>query len=178
MAGWGGRAGFTMVIVYVKSDVQLDKREDVDLEKTVDTVGEGECGMNEESSVETYTLPYVKQPVGICWMRDVAQTGALWWPGGVRWGGRWEWTSRGWGHMSTYGWLMLIYGRNQYKIVEQLSSNEKKKKTWVQIVWLGQSIHSVALWDHLHCILSPKGCYCENLAANSPTHLGVRWGVW
>ena len=66
MAGWGGRAGFTMVIVYVKSDVQLDKREDVDLEKTVDTVGEGECGMNEERSVETYTLPYVKQPVGIC----------------------------------------------------------------------------------------------------------------
>ena len=62
----GGGAGFTMVIVYVKTGVQLGKKEDVDLEKTVDTVGEGEGGMNEESSMETYTLPYVKQPVGIC----------------------------------------------------------------------------------------------------------------
>ena len=63
-SGGRGGAGFTMVIVYVKTGVQLDKKED--LEKTVDTVGEGEGGMNEESSVETYTPPYVKQPVGIC----------------------------------------------------------------------------------------------------------------
>ena len=28
--------------------------------------GEGEGGINGESSMETYTLPYVKQPVGIC----------------------------------------------------------------------------------------------------------------
>ena len=72
-----------------------------------------------------HTLTYVKQPVGICWMRHRAQTGALRWPRGVRWAGRWKWTSRGWGHMYTYGWLMLMYGRNQYKIVKQLSSNEK-----------------------------------------------------
>ena len=31
---------------------------------------------NGESSMETYTLPYVKQPVGIC-MTQGAQTGAL-----------------------------------------------------------------------------------------------------
>ena len=79
--------------------------------------------------------------------------------------------------VGTYVYLWLIdvdIWQKPIQIVKQLSSNEKKKKTWVQIVWLGQSIHSVALWDHRHCILSPKGCYCENLAANSPTHLGVR----
>ena len=35
---------------------------DADTEnRLVDTVGEGEGGMNGESSVETHTLPYVKQ---------------------------------------------------------------------------------------------------------------------
>ena len=34
---------------------------DIDIEnKPVDTVGEGESGMNWKSSVETYGLPYVK----------------------------------------------------------------------------------------------------------------------
>ena len=27
--------------------------------------------------------------------------------------------------MYTYGWLMLMYDRNQYNIVKQLSSNQK-----------------------------------------------------
>ena len=31
--------------------------------------------------------------------------------------------SRGRGHAYTYGWFMLIYGRNQHNIVKQLSSN-------------------------------------------------------
>ena len=38
---------------------------------------EGEDEMNGESSVETYTLPYVKQPMGICCMTQGTQTGAL-----------------------------------------------------------------------------------------------------
>ena len=29
----------------------------------LDTAGEGEGGMNWEGSIETYTLPYVKEPV-------------------------------------------------------------------------------------------------------------------
>ena len=36
-------------------------------------------------------------------------------------GGRWEGHSRGRGHMYTYGWFMLIFGRNQTIIVKQLS---------------------------------------------------------
>ena len=31
--------------------------------------------------------------------------------------------SRGRGHMYIYGWFMLMYGRNQYNTVKQLSSN-------------------------------------------------------
>ena len=32
----------------------------------------------------------------------------------VGWGGRWEDGSRGRGHMYTYDWLMLMFGRNQH----------------------------------------------------------------
>ena len=38
---------------------------------------EGEGGTNGESNMETYTLPYVKQPMGICCMTQGTQTGAL-----------------------------------------------------------------------------------------------------
>ena len=44
------------------------------------------------------------------------------------WGGRWEGSSRGRQKPTrrhTYGQVMLIYGRNQHNIVEQLSSNQK-----------------------------------------------------
>ena len=30
------------------------------------------------------------------------------------------------GHMYTYGWFMLLYGRNQHSIVKQLSYNKSK----------------------------------------------------
>ena len=56
----------------------------------MDTVGEGMGGMNWESSIETYTLPYVKQPVGICSLVQGVQSHALWQPRGMWWGGRWE----------------------------------------------------------------------------------------
>ena len=39
----------------------------------------------------------------ICCMTQSTQTGALYQPGGVVCGGRWEGGSRGWGHMYTYG---------------------------------------------------------------------------
>ena len=34
--------------------------------------------------------------------------------------GRWRGGSRGREHMHTYGWLMLMYGRNQHNIVKHL----------------------------------------------------------
>ena len=49
-------------------------------------------------------LPYVKQiPRGICCMVQETQTGALYQPRGVEWGGRWEGGSKGRGYMYTYG---------------------------------------------------------------------------
>ena len=46
----------------------------------------------------------------------------------VGWGGWWEGGSRGKGRMHAYGWFMLLYGRNQYNIVKQLSSSLKKNQ--------------------------------------------------
>ena len=46
-------------------------------------------------------------PVGIC------KPDALWLPRGVRCGGKWEGVSRMRGHMYTYGWLGLMYGRDE-----------------------------------------------------------------
>ena len=52
----------------------------------MDTAGEGEGGMNWESSMEAYTLPYVKQVAnGKLLTTEGAQPGALWQPGGVGW---------------------------------------------------------------------------------------------
>ena len=36
--------------------------------------------------------------------------------------------SGGRGHVYTWGWFMLIYGRNQHSIIKQLSSNYKKER--------------------------------------------------
>ena len=41
--------------------------------------------------------------MGICCMSQGTQTEALYKPGGVGWGGRWEGGSKGKGYMYTYG---------------------------------------------------------------------------
>ena len=70
-----------------------------DIDRLVDTAWEGEGGKNWESSMETYTLPYVKQIAnGNCYATQRAQPSALWQGRGVGWGGRWEGGSRGRAH--------------------------------------------------------------------------------
>ena len=86
--------------------------------RLVDIMWEGEGGTNWESSIETYTLPYVEQLMGNCIIQ-----GVLWQHTGVGCGSGWEGGSRTGRHMYTYGWFMLLYGRNQHNIVKQLSSN-------------------------------------------------------
>ena len=44
-------------------------------------------------------------------------------PSGVGWGGRWEGSSRGRGHMEVCGWFMLRFARKQHNTVKQMSSN-------------------------------------------------------
>ena len=56
-----------------------------------------------KTSMETYTLLRVKQiAVGICFVTQRAQTGALWQPRGVGWGGRFK-------TEGTYIYLWLIH---------------------------------------------------------------------
>ena len=53
---------------------------DADIENRLMDPGsgeDGESGMNGDRRVETYTLPYVKQIVGICCMTQGTQIGAL-----------------------------------------------------------------------------------------------------
>ena len=82
---------------------------DADTEnRIVDTVQEGEGGMNRESSIETYTLPCVKQiaPVGICCMMQGAQTvgSVTTYSGGMGWEARGRFKREG-----TYVCLWLIH---------------------------------------------------------------------
>ena len=66
--------------------------------------------------------------MGICCMAQETQTGALYQPRRVGWGGRWEGGSKGRGYMYTYGWFMLRFDRKQQNSVKQLSFNKKFKK--------------------------------------------------
>ena len=85
----------------------------------MDTVGKERMGQTE---IEAHTAPYVKRSVGICCMKQGAQL-VLCDNRGVACGGRWEAGSRARKHMYAYGRFTSLYGRNQYNIVKQLSSN-------------------------------------------------------
>ena len=61
-----------------------------------------------------------------CCTTKGAQSGALWWPRAVGWGGG-DRGSRGRWYMYNYGWCMLLDGRNQQNIVKI-----KKQKTYVK----------------------------------------------
>ena len=61
--------------------------------------------------------------MGICWVTQGTQTGALYQPREVGWRGRQEGGLRGRGHMYTYGWFMLRSDRKQQNSVKQLSFN-------------------------------------------------------
>ena len=87
--------------------------------KLEDTVGDGEGGMNWESSLETHTLPYVKWIASGSLLYDAGNSDLV--PCDSL--GRWEGGSRGRGHVYACGLLMLMYGRDQHNIVKQLSSN-------------------------------------------------------
>ena len=57
-------------------------------------------------------------------MAQETQTGALYQPRRVGWGGRWEVSKRR-GHMYTYGLFMLRFDRKQQNSVKQLSFSKK-----------------------------------------------------
>ena len=68
--------------------------------------------------------------MGLRCMTQETQTGALYQPRGMGWGGRWEGGSKGRGYMYTYGLFMLRFDRKQQNSIKQLLSikNKLKKK--------------------------------------------------
>ena len=63
--------------------------------------------------------------MGICCMPQETLNRALYQPGGVGWGGRWEGSSKERGYTYTYGRFMLWFDRKQQNSVKQLSFNNK-----------------------------------------------------
>ena len=64
-------------------------------------------------------------------MAQETQSGALYQPRGVGWGGRWEGVSKGRGYINTYDWFMLCFDKKkkqqqqqQQNSVKQLSLNK------------------------------------------------------
>ena len=82
--------------------------------------------MNWEHSVQTYTLPYVKETASENLLGDPGSSTQC---SLTTKSGGWEGGSGGRGHLCTCGWFMLLCGRGQHNIVEQLSSLKKKKLT-------------------------------------------------
>ena len=69
--------------------------------------------------------------MGICCMAQKTQTGALYQPRGMGWGGWREGSSKGKGYMYTYDWFMLRFDRKQQNSVRQLSFNKKKLNKYI-----------------------------------------------
>ena len=89
--------------------------------------------------------------MGIYCMAQETQTGVLYQPMGVGWGGRLEGGSRGRGYMYTYGCFMLRFDRKQQNSVKQLSFNKKKLKK-LNIMWdLSTQMCKAAI--NFHCSL-------------------------
>ena len=59
-------------------------------------------------------------------MAQETQTGVLYQPRRVGWGGRWEGASKGMGYMYTYGWFMLRFERKQQNSVKNYTSLKHK----------------------------------------------------
>ena len=78
---------------------------DTDIENRLIDAGNREERVSRmERVIWKLTLPYVKLIAnGICCMSQETQTGALYLPRGVGWGGRWEGGPEGRGCMYTYG---------------------------------------------------------------------------
>ena len=86
----------------------------------MDYVGEGKGGMIWENSIETCILPYVNQMTRASLMHEAGHSKLELWDNPEGWDG--EGYGRGGlkmeGHMDTYGWFMLMYGKSHHNIVK------------------------------------------------------------
>ena len=100
-----------------------------------------------------------------------SKTGALWQPRGVGWGGKWKGGSRGRGHMYTYGWFMLMYGRNKRNIVKKLAFKKKPKKhDWWKPTSFSRAC-APSLMELVPAFSSPPMCSSSTLPSKKVTLL-------
>ena len=87
--------------------------------RLLDIVGKGEGGMIWENSIETYTLPYIKQIASGSLMYDTGNPKPVLWDNLQEWGreGGGRGGSKGRGYTYTYGRFMTIYGKNHKNII-------------------------------------------------------------
>ena len=90
-----------------------------------------------------------------------------------RWdGGRWEGASRERGCIYTYGWFMLMFGRNQHNSVKQLSFNwiiKKERKRALQLLEL-TCRHQVGTQGHFLALGVVSGCVWHWTMTFSSSH--------
>ena len=102
-----------------------DSKGDTEIKnRLLDSVGEGEGGMIWENSTETCILPYVKQIASPGSMHEAGCSGPVHCDNLEGWYG--EGGGKGVpdeGHVYTWGWFMLMYGKSHYNIVKQLASS-------------------------------------------------------
>lgn len=84
--------------------------------RLVGTAGEGEGGVNWESSTALYTPPCAdRQLEGTCWSAQGAQRRALRRPRGLGW-------------MHIYGWFVTLYSRNSHTVSNYTPIKKKRIK--------------------------------------------------
>ena len=97
-----------------------DSKRDTDIKnRLLDFMGEGKGRMIWENSIETCTLPYMKQIASPCLMHETGCSEPLYWDDPEGWDG--EGGGRGvqdGEHMYTHGWFMSVYGKNHYNIAK------------------------------------------------------------
>ena len=97
-----------------------DSKRDTDVKnRFLDSVGEGECGIIWENSIETYILSYLKQIASPGSMHETGRSGLLHWDDPEGWdgeGGGKE--SQDGEHMYTQGRFMSMYGKKHHNIVK------------------------------------------------------------
>ena len=65
-----------------------DSKRDTDVNRLLDSVGEGEGGMIGENSIETHILPYMKQITSPGSMREAGHSGPVPWDDPEGWDGQ------------------------------------------------------------------------------------------
>ena len=92
--------------------------------------------------------------MGICCMDQETQTGALYQPRGVEWGGRWDGVSKGRGYMYTYGWFQR---RQWHPIPVLLPGKSHGRKSLVGCSPWGREESDTTKRLHFHFSLSCIG---------------------